>query len=407
MPPLRVLPQKTPFDPNQIAQMNLSIQNLFNTVEKERTKNQDRHVARIISDIKPRMTDGTPKTKLELNQEIQDRVRKSNLDRQPSGVLGALFGGLSTTAPPTGLTPLEQGLTKSTFSNLLGGEHKKLSPSAQGGVLDDFVGVTNSVLSDILGKPVSITDRSKKGTGIEALDALDANAVEVYNKVYKHGKALGMSGPQLNRLLGQYAATHMSGNQKDIDTLHETLVGGQDFDTLKDDVFEPSKTIVDEFVKQREAQSGFTDKGELENLQKDKVAMDLMRLILVKTMKDASSSRLLALKENLRDKEGEGVLTFDELDFMEGLIDDPQPQFDKDGQLRENVLTSKWGGSPDDLDNIFHKLLQAGDTSLYKSKYLATLNALEKIKDKGQYRDALKFLSESKDIVTSIDKFIQ
>lgn len=336
MPSVQILPQDRPFDFRQVQQMNQSISNLFQTVENQRIKNEERNIANIIANTDPISATGQPKSPFEINQEIKSKI---DLSRKQRGKPG-LFGIFDTTAVPSTPTPTERALTAQGISSLFGAQEEAraledrelkrrlteaqigatealaqerradatggfdtLTPSTQTSIINSLTDITNKSLSNIIGKPVSISDRTRKGTGTEAMATLDTQPFEVYTDVYNHVRGLNINKEDQDAILESYRTRLLAQNADEVEQFHDMLDRGVDLNALKQNNLNATDNFSDTFIQARQDAKGVRTVSELANLKKDPGKMDELKLSLARSMDAFNDDNILAVRENILDNE--------------------------------------------------------------------------------------------------------
>jgi hypothetical protein len=412
MPSIQVLPQDKPFDDRQIINMNKSLSNLFQTVETQRIKNEERNIANIISSVEPVSATGVAKTPLQINQEIKSKI---NLSRQQKGKPG-LFDMFNANALPSSITPTEQALNRQGLASLFGAQQSQqeaqqrqqksrlveaqigatealgaqrradsaggfntLTPSTQTSIINSLTDITNKSLSNIIGKPVSITDRTKKGTGAEAIATLDSQPFDVYQDVYDHVKGLNISKEDQDGILQSYRKRLLAQNADEVEQFHDMLERGIDINVIKQDNLDATNKLAETVsgLGKTAIRSKLLPRGsEIKEIKKDQGKMDELKLTLARDMNKFDADNLLAVKENILDNTD---LSDADIDFiLEDILGKPLSFEDEEAERDIANKSSNPQSFETELDAILAESLRTSENDEeYKNDYKDIIKALK------------------------------
>lgn len=257
---IQILPQKQPFDSGQITRMTQSISNLFNVVEQQRVKNEEKSIQSIISTVSPMGPDGLAKSPFEINQEIKSKI---DLSRKQKGKPG-LFDIFNTSFSPQGPTPTEQALNQTAIGSLFGVQGQQRSerdrliknrlveaqitatqqlgaqrgasafgvkPSVSKSITDDLQDTMDAYLSSQGQASVSLRDRTSKGTGKVAFELLKEDPTGTYRAVYNKANSLNIPKAEIDAQLNSIIQGNFS-EFPEVEQLHNLLERGIDVDKL-------------------------------------------------------------------------------------------------------------------------------------------------------------------------------
>jgi len=443
MPNVQVLPQDRPFDQSQIREMNQSITNLFQTIENQRIKNEEKNITNIIRSVNPLdITTGQAKSPLQMNQEIQGKI---DLDRKQRGKPG-LFDIFNTQALPTGVTPTEQALNQSAIANILGAQQsqfaqedrqrriekeelgieagqfsleqgrilgrtaegvtaereretrqqeatikatealtvqrargKVTTPAQQKSIRDDLLDVADAILSSLAGKAVSLGDRTQKGTGAVAFDTLSSDPIGIYSSIFDRARSLNIPKEEQDEQLRSIRSTLFK-DFPDTEQVHDMLDRGININKLKDNNKDITKKLATNFIELRDKQKGITSKTEFKNF-KDK-DLDTFKLNVLRKLNISEGDlddNIVALKDNFFDED-----SLDDKDklFIEDTLSEPFSFVD---EKKEETIENK----SKDKDKFIDAF---SDVNLHLAKTF-TLNGYEE-----EYKRLINLLENSKDV---------